>query len=105
MAVGIGQRTNNNPINQANLFGSERYRCIRKIKPRIVKKSPMITVINTQPIGRILDPSGKSKNGSACKPTKTLNSNGTKSDGPIGIYEICKRNRFKQNKQIPEPIK
>ena len=103
MTVGIGQKTNNNPINQANLLGSERYRCIRKIKPRIVKKSTMITVINTQPIGRILDPSGKSKNGSPCKPTKTLNSNGTKSDGPIGIYEICKRNRFKQNKQVPVP--
>ena len=72
MAVGIGQKTNNNPINQANLLGSERYRCIRKIKPRIVKKSTMITMINTQPIERILAASGRSKKEYACKPTMIL---------------------------------
>ena len=105
MAVGIGQKTNNNPMNHANLFGSVRYRSITNTNPRIVKKSPMITVINTQPIGRILAASGKSKNGSACKPTKTLNRKGTNNVGAIRTYESCKRNRFKQYKQIPVPIK
>ena len=74
IAVGIGQRTNNKPINHANLFGSVRYRCNTNTKPRIVKNNPTITVINTQPIGRILAASGKSKKGNACKNTNTLNS-------------------------------
>jgi len=47
IAVGIGQKTNNNPITHANLFGSDRYRSITKTNPRIVKNNPMITVINT----------------------------------------------------------
>jgi hypothetical protein len=72
IAVGIGQKTNNNPITHANLFGSDRYRTITNTKPWIVKNSPMITVINTQPIGRILDPSGRSKKENACKTTKIL---------------------------------
>ena len=105
MTVGIGQKTNNNPMNQANLFVSVRYHCNTNTKPRIVKNSPTITVINTQPIGRILAASGKRKNGSACKPTKTLNRKGTNSVGAIRIYEICKRNRLKTIQTNPSANK
>ena len=105
MDVGIGQKTNNNPMNHANLLGSDRYRSITNTKPRIVRNSPMITVINIQPIGQILAASGRSKKGNSCKNTNTLNRKGTNSVGAIRKYEICKRNRFKQYKQIPEPIK